>query len=277
MWKIYWERLKSNKLALSGLCIIAFLTLVAILAPYVAPYDPIEQNLAERLQKPSMKHLFGTDELGRDVFSRVIYGTRISLTVGIISVGIGITIGTILGLIAGYFGGIADTAIMRFVDIMLCFPRFFLILMVIAFLEPNIYNVMAVIGLTSWPGVCRLVRAECLSIREREFVQAAKILGLPARRILFVHILPNIVAPIIVSAILGVGNAILVESGLSFLGLGVQPPTPSWGNILTAGKDYIHFAWWLSFFPGMAISLTVLSYNLLGEGLRDVFDPRAVR
>jgi peptide/nickel transport system permease protein len=277
MWKIYWERLKSNKLALSGLCIIAFLTLVAILAPYVAPYDPIEQNLAERLQKPSMKHLFGTDELGRDVFSRVIYGTRISLTVGIISVGIGITIGTILGLIAGYFGGIADTIIMRFVDIMLCFPRFFLILMVIAFLEPNIYNVMAVIGLTSWPGVCRLVRAECLSIREREFVQAAKILGLPARRILFVHILPNIVAPIIVSAILGVGNAILVESGLSFLGLGVQPPTPSWGNILTAGKDYIHFAWWLSFFPGMAIFLTVLSYNLLGEGLRDVFDPRTVR
>ena len=277
MWKIYWERLKSNKLALSGLCIIAFLTLVAILAPYVAPYDPIEQNLAERLQKPSMKHLFGTDELGRDVFSRVIYGTRISLTVGIISVGIGITIGTILGLIAGYFGGMADTIIMRFVDIMLCFPRFFLILMVIAFLEPNIYNVMAVIGLTSWPGVCRLVRAECLSIREREFVQAAKILGLPARRILFVHILPNIVAPIIVSAILGVGNAILVESGLSFLGLGVQPPTPSWGNILTAGKDYIHFAWWLSFFPGMAIFLTVLSYNLLGEGLRDVFDPRTVR
>jgi len=277
MWKVYLERLKSSKLAFSGLCIIIFLTLVAILAPYIAPYDPIEQNLTERLQKPSLKHLFGTDELGRDVLSRIIYGTRISLTVGVVSVGIGITIGTTLGLIAGYFGGIADSIIMRFVDVMLCFPRFFLILMVIAFLEPNIYNVMAVIGLTSWPGVCRLVRAECLSVREREFVQAARILGLPAIRILFVHILPNIAAPVIVSAILGVGNAILVESGLSFLGLGVQPPTPSWGNILTAGKDYIHFAWWLSFFPGIAISLTVLAYNLLGEGLRDVVDPRAIR
>lgn len=274
MWKIYWYRLKRNKLAISGLSIIVFLTLLAILAPLLVPCNPLEQNLVARLSPPSKEYLLGTDDLGRDVFSRIIYGTRISLTVGFVAIGISVIIGTIIGLISGYFGKKIDLILMRFVDIMLCFPAFFLILMVIAFLEPNIYNVMIVIGLTSWPGLARLVRGECLSIKEREFISAAKILGLPTMRILFVHILPNVLAPILVSATLGVGSAILIESGLSFLGLGVQPPIPSWGNILTSGKDYIYLAWWLSLFPGLAILVTVLAYNLLGEGLRDVFDPR---
>lgn len=274
MWKIYWQRFRRNKLALSGLSIILVFSITAIFAPLIAKHNPIEQNLIFRLQPPSQKHWLGTDDLGRDVFSRVVYGARISLTVGFLAIAMTTLIGTIIGLVSGYFGGKIDLILMRLVDIMLCFPTFFLILMVIAFLEPNIYNVMIVIGLTSWPGLARLVRGECLSIREREFIFAARLLGLSTIRILFVHILPNVFAPILVSATLGVGSAILVESALSFLGLGVQPPTPSWGNILTIGKDYIYLAWWLSLFPGLAILFTVLAYNLLGEGLRDVFDPR---
>ncbi|HAX62077.1 MAG TPA: peptide ABC transporter permease [Elusimicrobia bacterium] len=274
MWKIYFEKLLKNKLAKIGILIIVALILTAIFSPLISTHNPIEGNILERLQSPSKNHFLGTDEMGRDVFSRMVYGTRISISIGIIAVGISVIAGTFLGLISGYFGGKIDTVIMRFVDIMLCFPTFFLILMVIAFLEPNIYNVMIVIGLTSWTGLARLVRGETLSVKERDFIIAAKGLGLKKRRIIFVHILPNVIAPVIVASILGVGAAILTESGLSFLGLGVQPPTPSWGNILTSGKDYIHIAWWLSIFPGLAILLTVLSWNLLGEGLRDVFDPR---
>ncbi|MDD5687615.1 MAG: ABC transporter permease [Elusimicrobia bacterium] len=275
MLKIYLNKLFKNKLAVTGTLIIISLILIAIFASWISTNNPIEGNIIERLQPPSKSHILGTDEIGRDVFSRMIYGTRISISVGIIAVGISVIIGTILGLISGYFGGKTDAIIMRFVDVMLCFPTFFLILMVIAFLEPNIYNVMIVIGLTSWPSLARLVRSETLSIKERDFITAAKGLGLKKRKIIFVHILPNVMAPVIVASILGVGAAILTESGLSFLGLGVQPPTPSWGNILTSGKDYIHIAWWLSFFPGLAILITVLGWNLLGEGLRDVFDPRA--
>lgn len=274
MLKLYLEKLLKNKLAKVGLLIIVALILTAIFSPLISTHNPIEGNILERLQPPAKNHFLGTDEMGRDVFSRMIYGTRISISIGIIAVGISVIVGTFLGLISGYFGGKIDTIIMRFVDIMLCFPTFFLILMVIAFLEPNIYNVMIVIGLTSWTGLARLVRGETLSIKERDFIIAAKGLGLKKRRIIFVHILPNVIAPVIVASILGVGAAILTESGLSFLGLGVQPPTPSWGNILTSGKDYIHIAWWLSLFPGLAILITVLSWNLLGEGLRDVFDPR---
>ncbi|MFH1541028.1 MAG: ABC transporter permease [Elusimicrobiota bacterium] len=274
MWKTYIEKFIRNKLAKVGILIIIILILTAIFSPLISTHNPIEGNILERLQSPSKNHFLGTDEMGRDIFSRMIYGTRISVSVGIIAVGISIIIGTFFGLISGYFGGKIDTIIMRFVDIMLCFPTFFLILLVIAFLEPNIYNVMIVIGLTSWCGLARLVRGETLSIKERDFIIAAKGLGLKKRRIIFVHILPNVIAPIIVASILGVGSAILTESGLSFLGLGVQPPTPSWGNILTSGKDYIHIAWWLSLFPGLAILITVLGWNLLGEGLRDVFDPK---
>lgn len=275
MWKIYFERIKRNKLALTGLGMILILAALALAAPRIAPVSPLEQNLLQRLQPPSAKHWLGTDDLGRDLFSRMIYGTRISLSVGLIAVLITTLIGTLIGLSAGYFGKWVDTLLMRTVDILLCFPTFFLILMVIAFLEPSVYNIMLVIGITSWTGLARLVRGETLSLREREFVLAAKALGCSTLRILLVHLLPNVVAPILVSATLGVGNFILAESALSFLGLGVQPPTPSWGNILTTGKDYIHFAWWLSLFPGLAILVTVLAFNLLGEGLRDALDPRA--
>ena len=274
MWKIFWRRFRRNKLAMLGALIIFSLAVVAVIAPLIAPFNPNQQDILHRLEPPSRKHPLGTDDLGRDLFSRVIYGTRVSLLVGFVAIGIAIIIGSFLGLLSGYFGGWLDAVIMRFVDIMLCFPTFFLILMVIAFLEPNIWTVMAVIGLTGWPGLTRLVRGECLSVREREFVQAAKVLGLSNIRVMFVHLLPNVMAPILVTATLGIGGAILTESALSFLGLGVQPPTPSWGNILTAGKDYITIAWWLSLYPGLAILITVLAYNLLGEGLRDVLDPR---
>ena len=275
MLKFYFTRILSNKIALSGLITILFLVFIALFSPWVAPYHPSAQNLLERLASPSAKHWMGTDDLGRDVFSRLLRGTRISLLVGFVAVSISTFFGTLVGLIAGYAGQWADAVLMRTVDVLLCFPTFFLILMVIAFLEPNIANVMVVIGITSWTGLARLVRGETLSLREREFILAARALGAGSGRILFVHLLPNVIAPILVTATLGVGGAILTESALSFLGLGVQPPEPSWGNMLTAGKDYIHFACWLSLFPGLAILLTVMAFNLLGEGLRDAFDPRS--
>ncbi len=271
---VFWPRLKRNRLAMAGGGVVLLLFFVSLLSPLVSPYDPSAINAWDVLQPPSLKHWFGTDELGRDVFSRVIYGARISLKVGFVSVGIAVVIGTVTGLLAGYYGRWTDTLLMRFVDIMLCFPTFFLILAVIAFLHPSIWVIMAVIGLTGWMGVARLVRAEVLSIRETEYVLAARCIGCSDARIIFRHILPNAIAPVLVAATLGVAGAILTESALSFLGIGVQPPTPSWGNILTSGKDYIEFAWWLSFFPGFAILVTVLAYNLLGEGIRDALDPR---
>ncbi|HVO33768.1 MAG TPA: ABC transporter permease [Elusimicrobiota bacterium] len=275
MLTIYVDRFRKNRLAVVGLTVIAILAAAALLAPWVRPWDPAAQDLLSRLQGPSAQHWLGTDDLGRDVFSRMLTGTRISLSVGFVAVGLSLAIGATLGLCAGFFGGWLDTLVMRSVDVMLSIPTLFLILAVLAFLGPNIYNVMAIIGLTSWPGLARLVRGECLSIREREYMQAARLAGLSTPRLLFVHLLPNVAAPILVSATLGVGGAILTESALSFLGLGVQPPTPSWGNILSIGRDYLHIAWWLSIFPTAAILVTVLAFNLLGEGLRDVLDPRA--
>ncbi|MDD5131175.1 MAG: ABC transporter permease [bacterium] len=269
-----WQKLKNNRLAVSGLVIITILVAVALLAPKIVPYEPTSQNILERLQKPSIRHWLGTDELGRDVLSRIIYGARISLSVGFIAVGISLFIGVFFGALAGFYGHWIDSLIMRFVDIMFCFPSFFLILMIIAVLGPNIYNVMIIIGITSWPGIARLVRGEILSVKEREYVYAAKAIGASDLRIIFKHILPNALGPVLVTATLGIADAILVESGLSFLGLGVQPPMPSWGNILTSGKDYIESAWWLTLFPGLAILVTILSYNLIGEGLREVIDPK---
>ncbi len=269
-----WQRLRSNRLALSGGIVVALLAFVALFAPWLAPYDPGEFNAAEVLQGLSRQHPLGTDGIGRDVLSRMIYGSRISLLVGFVSVGIASFIGVTLGALAGYFRGIVDTVIMRFVDVMLTFPTFFLILAVIAYLDATIWNIMVVIGVTSWMGVCRLVRAELLSLREREFMIAAEGLGMSPLRVILRHGLPNAMAPVFVAFILGVAGAILTESALSFLGIGVQPPTPSWGNILTEGKDTLEVAWWLSVCPGLAILITVLGYNLLGEGLRDVLDPR---
>ena len=266
LWRHPWGRL--SLLAVGGLI------LVAAAAPYLAPYDPLAVNVKEVLAPPSWHHPFGTDLLGRDVLSRMIYGTRISLEVGVVAVGLSLAVGTVLGALAGYYGGWVDTLISRLIDIMLCFPTIFLILAVIAYLEPSILNIMIVIGLTSWMGVARLVRAEFLSLREREFVLSARLSGASDLRIIFVHLLPNALPPILVAATLGVGNAILIESALSFLGLGVQPPTPSWGNMLTEGKSCLEVAWWLSVFPGLAILFTVLAFNLLGETLQEVTNPR---
>lgn len=261
-------------MALAGAAAILLLIAAAAAAPWLSPADPLEQDLPGRLSPPSAVHWMGTDDLGRDVFSRILHGTRVSLSVGVVAVGLSVLIGATVGLLAGYRGGWTDGVLMRLVDVLLCFPTIFLILMVIAFLEPNILNVMAVIGLTSWMGLARLVRGESLSLREREFIQAARAVGVSQARLLFVHLLPNVISPVLVAATLGVGGAVLTESALSFLGLGVQPPVPSWGNMLTAGKDYIHVAWWLSLFPGLAILFTVMAFNMLGEGLRDVLDPR---
>ncbi|MDO8962797.1 MAG: ABC transporter permease [Methylophilus sp.] len=265
----------SNPLALAGFIIILTIFLLAMLAPLISPYDPDAINVKAILLAPSFEHWMGTDGLGRDVLSRMLHGGRISLLVGLVAVGISTLIGIILGALAGYYRGWVDTLIMRLVDIMLSIPSFFLILAVIAFLTPSIINIMIVIGVTSWMGVTRLVRAEFLSLSEREFVQASRTLGAKDARLIFTHLLPNSLTPIIVSAVLGVASAVLLESGLSFLGLGVQAPQSSWGNILTDGKEYIQFAWWLSLYPGMAILITVLGYNLLGEGLRDALDPRS--
>lgn len=265
---------KQNIIFIVGLSIVLCVSVLAILAPWIAPYDPNLINVDNILSAPSPEHIFGTDALGRDVFSRMLYGARVSLWVGFVAVGISLTIGVGLGLTSGYFGKWVDEVIMRLVDVMLCFPSFFLILAVIAFLEPSLVNIMIVIGFTSWMGIARLVRAETLSLRERDFIAAAKIAGAKTPRILFIHILPNAIAPILVSASLGVAGAILIESSLSFLGLGVQAPSPSWGNMLKEGKDVLSIAPWLSFYPGFAILITVLGYNLLGESLRDIFDPR---
>jgi|UniRef100_A0A7V6DP54 peptide/nickel transport system permease protein len=270
----FWARLRRNKLAISGLILVSGLFLVSIFAYYLAPYDPGQIDLNQVLMPPSAQHWLGTDTLGRDVLSRIIYGSRVSLKVGFVAVGLATLIGLIVGATAGFYGGWVDLVLMRFVDLMLCFPSFFLILAVIALLEPSIWNIMVVIGATSWMGVARLVRAEILSLKEREFVTAARALGASDMRLILRHLLPNALAPVMVSATLGVAGAILTESALSFLGLGVQPPTPSWGNILTAGKDNIEIAWWLSVFPGLAILITVMSYNLLGEGIREAIDPR---
>jgi peptide/nickel transport system permease protein len=254
--------------------VVLCLFLVAVLAPWLAPWDPNRPGMKHMLAPPSLEHPFGTDQLGRDVLSRMLAGSRVSLAVGFVSVGIATVIGILLGAAAGYHGGLVDALIMRVVDLMLVFPRFFLLLAVLAFLRPSIWTIMAVIGLTGWMGVARLVRAEFLALREREFVVWSQSIGASAFRIIWRHILPNAMAPVLVAMTLGIPAAILTESGLSFLGLGVQPPYATWGNILNEGKDAIELAWWLSLYPGLAILVTVLSYNLLGEGIRDALDPR---
>jgi len=261
-------------MAVAGGIIVAALFLIAVLAPLISPYNPNDIDRKHVLEPPGVSHPLGTDDLGRDVLSRMIWGARISLAVGFAAVGIATCIGIIFGSFSGYYGGWTDRFITRFIDIMLTIPTFFLILTVIAFIGSSIWNIMIVIGLTSWMGVARLVRAEFLSLKERDYVMAARALGAGNMRIIFRHILINSMAPVLVSAVLGIAGAVLLESSLSFLGLGVQPPTPTWGNILTLGKDNLEIAWWLSVFPGLAILITVIGYNLLGEGVRDSIDPR---
>ena len=268
------KRFSRNTLSVIGAAVVLALITISLLAPVLSPYDPTTIDVYNVLSPPGKAHWLGTDELGRDLLSRIIWGSRVSLKVGFVAVGIAIMIGILVGSAAGFYGGKVDALLMRFVDIMLAFPTFFLILAVIAILEPNIYTIMAVIGVTGWMDVARLVRAEFLSLKERDFVDAGRAIGISNARLIFRHILPNALSPVFVAATFGVAGAILTESGLSFLGLGVQPPDPSWGNILTSGKDNIEIAWWLSLYPGLAILITVLSYNLVGEGLRDALDPR---
>jgi peptide/nickel transport system permease protein len=272
--RLFWRTFTRNQLAVGGGLVVAILVSLAVLAPVLAPWDPNTPDTRKVLAGPSRSHWLGTDQLGRDVLSRVLYGARISLAVGFVSVGIATFIGVLLGAAAGYQGGVIDAVVMRLVDLMLVFPRFFLLLAVLAFLRPSIWTIMAVIGLTGWMSVTRLVRAEFLTLREREFVVWSESIGAGTLRVVFRHILPNAMAPVLVAMTLGIPAAILTESGLSFLGLGVQPPYATWGNILNDGKDSIEIAWWMTLYPGLAILITVLSYNLLGEGIRDALDPR---
>ena len=282
-WTVAFKRLKKNKLALGGLFILLVLVLISILGPMLYPHDHLTIDLVRTNQPPSAQHWLGTDESGRDVLARLMYGGRYSLSIGIVAVGISIIIGTTLGILAGYYGGFIDSLIMRIVDVFMCFPFLSLLIMVSDIMsdlkippEYRIFVVMFIIGALSWTGTCRMVRGMVLSLREQEFMQAAEALGLSDARKMFLHLLPNTLAVIIVSATLGIGGAILTESSLSFLGLGVTPPTPTWGNMIQTAQDYYTLTnrWWLWIPPGVCIFLTVISINIFGDGLRDALDPK---
>ena len=261
--------------AVVGAIVILAFILVALFAPALAPYEPEKMIYTAVQQPPSWEHPFGTDELGRDIFSRVLHGARISLQVGIIAVGIALTSGTLLGLLAGFLGGRVDALIMRTMDVMLAFPGILLALAIVAILGPGLFNTMIAVGVAAVPVYARTARASTLSTLELDYVIAATALGASRARIAFVHVLPNITAPIIVLATVGVATAILSAAGLSYLGLGAQPPTPEWGAMLSEARSFLRSSWWMATFPGLAIMLVVMAFNLLGDGLRDVFDPRA--
>lgn len=269
-----WRRFRRNKMALLGGIVVVGLILTAIFAPYIATHNYSSQNLTNRLSAPSSEHLFGTDGYGRDVFSRVVWGSRVSLQIGFGAAGIALLIGIILGAISGYYGGWVDNLIMRFTDIVMSIPALFLALTIISLFGASLVNTMIVIGIIYWTRTCRIVRGEFLSLRNKEFSEAAKAIGSGDTRIIFRHLLPNAMAPIIVQGTLFIAQVILIESGLSFLGLGAQPPVPSWGNMLTEGYKFLSIAWWIATFPGLAILVMVLFFNLLGDGLRDALDPK---
>lgn len=264
-----------NRLAGFGALIIAGLLISALLASFVAPYDPIKSNLRERLEGPSTTHLFGTDDLGRDIFSRILYGTRISLKVGLVSVSISTTIGVFLGLFAGYLGGWVDTVVMRLMDVMFAFPAVLLAIAIMAVLGQSTTNVMIAVGIVYIPIFARITRGSVLAVRQQDFIEAARCIGLRDLNIIFKHILPNALDAVIVQVSLATAFAILAEAALSFLGLGTQPPEPSWGSMLSFGREYMLEAPWWTVFPGLAIFLTVLSLHLIGDGLRDALDPRS--
>jgi peptide/nickel transport system permease protein len=270
------HRFRQHPQAMIGLILLVVLAGLALAAPWIAPFDPAQTDLANRrLLSPSLAHWMGTDDLGRDLWSRVLFGARISLLIGFLSVVIAITLGTAIGAVAGYAGGWVDAVLKRIVDLFLSVPRLILLLTVVAvFPRATIGLIVAVLGLTGWMGVSRLVRGQVLAVREREYITAARALGYRPGRILTRHILPNVMTPVIVAATLGIGNAILAEAALSYLGFGVQPPTPSWGTIIQSGGDRMLDAWWITAFPDVAIVLTVMAFNLVGDGLRDALDPR---
>lgn len=268
------KRLRRNKGAIVGAVILGLLILATTFAPVLAPYDPIKQDLMRAMQPPSGDHLLGTDQFGRDILSRLLYGGRISLRIGLVSVGIAGSVGLTLGLISGYFGGWIDMLVSRVLDLMLAFPGILLALVIVSVIGPSLFNVMVAVGISSVPAYARLVRGTVLAVRETVYVEAARATGATDSAIMVRHILPNVLAPVIVLATLGIAGAILSGAALSFLGLGAQPPTPEWGAVLSDGRNYLRLAWWISTFPGIAIMITVLSINLLGDGLRDALDPR---
>lgn len=274
--RIALNKLKRNKLAIFGSVILIILILLAIIAPIISPYGRDTVDLLNIESAPTAKHILGTDELGRDVFVRLIYGGQVSLSVGVVAIVIQLAIGITLGAIAGYLGGIADKIIMRLVDMVLCFPFLVIAITMASILGPSIWNVMIIIGILGWPKITRIVRAEILSLKEREFIEAAKALGLDSKDIILKHLIHNIYAPIIVYGTLGIAQGILYESFLSFLGMGVTQPQPSWGNMLTAAQNMrvLQSEWWLWIPPGVCVFLTIVSINFLGDGLRDALDPK---
>lgn len=272
--KEIWKRLQKNKAAMFGLSVILILVFMAVFADLIAPYHYDKQNLSDAFMLPSRTYLLGTDNFGRDILSRIIYGSRISLQVGLISVGLGAAVGGSLGAIAAFYGGRLDNIIMRCMDILLAIPNILLAISISAALGPGLVNAMIAVGLGTVPTYARVVRASVMTVKENEFVEAARCIGAKNGRIISKHILPNAMAPIIVQATLGVANAILSAASLSFIGLGIQPPTPEWGAMLSAGRQYIRDYWHIVTFPGLAIMLTIVSLNMFGDGLRDALDPR---
>ncbi len=270
---LIWRTLR-NPLSMIGVVIIGLLVAIAAIAPLVAPYDPLRTNLAQRLEPPSRAHLFGTDTLGRDIFSRVLYGTRISLRIAVLAAVIATVIGAPLGIISGYFRGRVDDVAMRVTDMFMAFPRLILAMAIAAALKPTLENVVIAISLAAWPAYARLARSVTLGLREENFVEAARALGASPLRILARHVLPGAISPIVIQISLDMGGIILTAAGLGFIGFGAQPPTPEWGVMISEGRNYITTQWWVSTFPGIAIALVVLGFNLLGDGVRDVLDPR---
>ncbi|MFP4021645.1 MAG: nickel transporter permease [Halanaerobium sp.] len=274
LWTISFRRLRKSRTAVLGIIIIILFTTIAFFAPYIAPYDPMEQNFIKSFRPPSAEHYLGTDEFGRDVFSRIIYGSRISLQIGFIAVFISLVVGVSVGLAAGYYGGWIDMVVMRIMDLMLSFPYILLALVIMSILGPGIYNAMIAIGIVYVPQYARIVRSSVLSVKKKEYVLAARALGANDLRIILKHVFLNSMAPIIIQTTLSIGRAIINAAGLSFLGLGAQPPTPEWGAMLSNGQDFLRNAPWIATFPGIAIALLVLGFNLVGDGFRDAFDPR---
>ena len=272
--KEIWRRFRRNKQAMVGMCMLLLMIFSAIFASVISPYDPLQQDIINRLQPPSAAHFFGTDELGRDIFSRILYGSRISLTVGLIAVSISSVVGCALGAIAGYYGGVLDNVIMRCTDVLMAIPSILLNISIVAALGTGLQNVMIAIGISSVPAYCRIMRASLLSLKDQEFVDASRAAGASDPYIILNHILPNSLAPLIVQATLKIGGAILSCASMSFIGLGIVPPTPEWGAMLSTGRDFLRDAPHLTAFPGIAIMFAVFAMNLMGDGLRDALDPK---
>ena len=275
MWRITWHRFRRSKLAVGALIYVCLITLIAIAAPLLSKYDPNGVDLVERLASPTSRHWFGTDDLGRDVLARMMFGARVSLVIGFAATAISLLIGSLFGALAGYYGGVVDWLVSRLIEVVLCFPFLFLLLGIVAVLNPSMTTILIALGLTQWTTEARFIRGEFLKVREMDFAQAARASGARDSRIIFRHLLPNALAPVLVSASFGVAHAILVESALSFLGLGVAVPMASWGSILSIAEEFIDYAWWLVIFPGLAIFTTVAAFNIIGDRFRDALDPRS--